>query len=196
VIIIWELQMLNMKLSPAVLAGALVLAMQPSASFSAGDHEGGHEEPLEALREIHGSHEHEHDFGVMDEMAPAERERLDNFMQSVGLVLPPMDSHRGRELFLEKGCVVCHAVNGVGGDAGPTLDAADMPSPMNAFEFAARMWRGAPAMALMQEEELGEFISLTGEELADLIAFVHDAHEQEELTVEQIPARFQEILDR
>lgn len=70
-----------------------------------------------------------------------------------------------------------------------------MPSPMNVFEFAARMWRGAPAMALMQEEELGEFISLTGEELADLIAFPHDADEQSELTADQIPERFREMVE-
>ena len=110
--------------------------------------------------------------------------------------MPPMSSHNGRELFLEKGCVVCHSVNGVGGDVGPRLDAADMPSPMNAFEFAARMWRGAPAMALMQEEELGEFIDLTGEELADLVAFVHDAEEQKELESDQIPERFAKIINK
>jgi hypothetical protein len=51
-------------------------------------------------------------------------------------------------------------------------------------------------MALMQEEELGEFINLTGEELVDLIAFVHGADEQKELANDQIPERFQEILAR
>jgi mono/diheme cytochrome c family protein len=109
--------------------------------------------------------------------------------------MPPMDSHRGREIFLNKGCVVCHAVNGVGGEVGPSFDAADMPRSMNAFEFAARMWRSAPAMALMLEEELGGFIDLTGEELADLIAFVHDANEQQELTADQIPDRFHSMTE-
>lgn len=188
--------MLDVKLSPMILAGAVVFALAPTTSFPSGDHDDGHAETIETMREMHSSHAHEHDFGVMDEMTSEERERLNSFMQGIGLVFPPMDSHRGRELFLEKGCVVCHSVNGVGGDVAPSLDAADMPSPMNAFEFAARMWRGAPAMALMQEEELGEFISLSGEELADLIAFVHDAHEQEELTHDQIPERFLEIMAR
>jgi hypothetical protein len=54
------------------------------------------------MRDMHVSHAHEHDFGVIDEMSAEERERLDSFMRSVGLVLPLMDSHRGRELFLEK----------------------------------------------------------------------------------------------
>lgn len=181
---------------PFVLASAVALTIMPSPSISSGDHDGGHAEPLEAMREMHSSHQHEHDFAAMDEMNPEQRARLNDFMQSVGLVLPPMSSHRGRELFLEKGCVACHSVNGVGGEVGPTLDAGDMPSPMNAFEFAARMWRGAPSMVLMQEEEFGEFISLTGEELADLIAFFHDTDEQKELTTDQIPERYLEILAR
>jgi cytochrome c len=147
------------------------------------------------MREMHSSHEHAHDFGVMDEMTDEQRERLNSFMTSVGLVMPPMSSQRGREIYLEKGCVVCHSINGVGGEVGPSLDAADMPSPMNAFEFAARMWRGAPAMVLMQEDQLGEFINLTGEELADLVAFVHDADEQEELSTDQIPERFMKMIN-
>lgn len=66
---------------------------------------------------------------------------------------------------------------------------------MNAFEFAARMLRGAPAMVLRQEDQLGKFINLTGEELADLIAFVHDADEQEELSIDQVPEKFLEMIN-
>jgi len=69
-----------------------------------------------------------------------------------------------------------------------------MPGPMNVFEFSARMWRGAPAMVVMQEDELGEFISLTGEELADLVAFAHDGEEQAKLTIDQIPEKFRALL--
>jgi cytochrome c2 len=178
------------------LTSAVVFALAPTASHPSGDHVGGHGEPLETMREMHSSHAHEHDFGVMDEMTDEQRERLNSFMSSVGLVMPPMSSHRGREIFLEKGCVVCHSINGVGGEVGPSLNAVDMPSPMNAFEFAARMWRGAPAMVLMQEDQLGEFINLTGEELADLVAFVHDAGEQEELSIDQVPEQFLKMLNQ
>jgi mono/diheme cytochrome c family protein len=105
-----------------------------------------------------------------------------------------MDSHRGRELFLKKGCVICHSVNNVGGAIGPSLNAADMPEPMNAFEFAARMWRGAPAMAQMQQDLLGEFVSLTGQDLADLVAFAHDETEQRKLKNERIPKPYRELI--
>lgn len=187
--------MLNFKVKSLVFTSLALFALSATTAISSGDHAGDHMEPLQTMREMHSTHEHAHDFEVMDEMSPDQRQRLSNFMQSVGLVLPPMDSHRGREIFLNKGCVVCHSVNGIGGEMGPSLNAEDMPSPMNAFEFAARMWRGAPAMALMQEEELGAFIDLTGEELADLIAFVHDAEEQQELTSDQIPEQFLHLME-
>ena len=97
---------------------------------------------------------------------------------------------RGHLLFINKGCIVCHAVNGVGGDVGPALNASDMPSPMNVFEFAARMWKGAPAMVAMQQEELGDVIQLTGQNLADIIAFVHDGEMQKTVAIDQVPKRW------
>ena len=84
---------------------------------------------------------------------------------SVGLLMPMMNPARGRELFASKGCVVCHSVNGVGGEDARPLDASTMDMPMNPFEFAARMWRGAEAMIYLQQEELGEQIEFTGAEL-------------------------------
>jgi cytochrome c2 len=143
-----------------------------------------------------GGHDaHAHDFGTMDQLTATEKEHLDEFMADAGLILPNMSSSRGRDLFATKGCAVCHSVNGVGGEDAPTLDAADMPGPMNVFEFSARMWRGAPAMVVLQEDELGEFISLTGEELADLVAFAHDKEEQAKFTIDQIPEEFRELLE-
>ncbi len=151
-------------------------------------------EMLEQMRNMHGGHEHGHDFEAMGEVSAEDMSRVMNLMMDIGLALPPMDGHRGREVFLNKGCVVCHAVNGVGGAVGPSLNAADMPQPMNAFEFAARMWRGAPAMAQMQEDVLGEVIDLSGQDLADLVAFSHDREEQRELTRQDIPARFRDLI--
>ena len=146
------------------------------------------------LREMHKAHEHGHDFEAMEEMSPEQLVRLMALMSDVGIAMPPMDSRRGRELFVEKGCIACHSVNGVGGDLGPALNAADMPGPMNAFEFAARMWRGAQAMTALQEDLLGEVISLDGQDLADLVAFAHDSEEQERLTEDQIPKRYHGLI--
>jgi cytochrome c len=179
----------------AILMAMLSFGFAQAGPGHSGPHgESGHQS-LEQLRKEHQDHQHEHDFKAMDEMTPKQTERLIKLMREVGLALPPMDSHRGHLIFMNKGCVVCHKVNGVGREVGPDLDAAKMPSPMNAFEFAARMWKGAPAMVEMQKEELGDVIQLSGQELADLIAFVHDGEMQKTVTKEQIPKRWKKKIN-
>lgn len=108
-------------------------------------------------------------------------------MMAKGLYMPPMDAAMGRKLFASKGCVVCHSINGVGGTDAPHLDAATMKEPMDPFDFAAKMWKGAPAMIAMQNDELGAQIQFTGDELADIIAFVHDADAQKTFSEDDIP---------
>jgi len=116
------------------------------------------------------------------------------FVLENGLAIPPFDPVLGRQLFAAKGCVVCHSVNGIGGEDAPEFSAEYMDEPMNAFEFAARMWRGAPAMIAMQEEEMGAQIELSGEELAAIIAFVHDAEEQARFSQADIPHDIEEMM--
>lgn len=148
----------------------------------------------EDMLEMHKEHEHGHDFDIMEELSPDQLSRMMGLMNDVGVVMPPMDPVRGRLLFVEKGCVACHSVNGVGGNLGPALNAADMPRPMNSFEFVARMWRGARAMTELQEDLFGEVISLDGQDLADLVVFAHDPEEQAKLTEDQIPERYRSLI--
>lgn len=115
-------------------------------------------------------------------------------MMAPGLMMPEMNAEDGRRLFASKGCVVCHSINGVGGTDAPMLDAEFMDSPMNPFEFAARMWRGAEAMVELQRDELGDVIELNGEELAAIIAFVHDADEQAKFSEEDIPEEIEGMM--
>lgn len=150
---------------------------------------------MQKMIDDHADHEHEDSFEALDGMTPERMREIMQAMTEVGIAVPPLSSHRGRVLFVDKGCVVCHAVNGVGGIMGPSFDAADMPSPMNAFEFAARMWRGAPAMAQLQEDLMGDIITLTGQELADIVAFAHDPEEQRELTLDDVPPEFRAMIE-
>ena len=117
------------------------------------------------------------------------------FVLENGLTIPAFDPVRGRTLFASKGCVVCHNINGIGGEDAPDISASHMERPMNAFDFAARMWRGAPAMIAMQEDELGEQIELNGDELAAIIAFVHDEKEQAKFSEADIPDNIKAILE-
>lgn len=117
-------------------------------------------------------------------------------MMGPGMMMPAMNSAHGRRLFAEKGCVVCHSINGIGGEDAPALDAATMPRGMNPFDFVAKMWRGAPAMIEMQKDELSEQVEFTGDEIEDIIAFVHDEAEQKKFTKADIPPKISAILDR
>jgi len=98
------------------------------------------------------------------------------------LVMPIMSATRGKDLFVSKGCVACHAINGVGGHDAPAMDAHEMQEFMNPFDFAAKMWNHAEAMIAAQEGALGGQIFFTGEELADIIAFIHDDGSQHAFT--------------
>lgn len=176
---------------------ALPFSVGMALAAGSGNHTHDDHSPVEMVREMqeeHAGHEHEHDFAVMNEVSEEEMHRTIDLLVDIGLVVPEMDSARGADVFMQKGCVVCHSINGVGGEIGPSFDADAMPRPMNAFEFAARMWRGAPAMSQMQEDLLGEMIALDGQELADIVAFVHDAEAQSGVTVSDVPAEFIDLI--
>jgi len=112
---------------------------------------------------------------------------MQQHMMSPGLMMPVMDAANGRKLFASKGCVVCHAVNGIGGTDAAPLDAASMADMTNPFDFIANMWLGAEPMIVLQREELGSQVEFTGQELADIIAFVHHKGEQEKFSEADIP---------
>lgn len=110
------------------------------------------------------------------------------------LMMPAMSAANGRRLFASKGCVVCHSVNRIGGDAAPGLDSSPMPVMVNPFDFAARMLRGAPAMTALQQKDLGYRIELTGQELADITAFAHDRAEQKRFSPADIPPAIERLM--
>lgn len=142
------------------------------------------------------AHEDEkHDDGAVASETPAALGGGDGHKPiDVTLAMPVMNSERGMSLFIEKGCVTCHSVNGVGGHDASPLDAHAMDPVMNVFEFAAKMWAMAPYMIQAQEEALGEQVLFTGEELAHIIAFVHDDETQHHLTEAMIPPHIEMLM--
>ncbi len=103
------------------------------------------------------------------------------------IVLPMIDPDRGRRLFVAKGCFLCHAINGAGGNAAPALDAAEGVDQLDLMGFVARMWQGASAMLELQALELGYQIELSGNEIADLAAFAASAEAQRSFSMEEVP---------
>ena len=103
------------------------------------------------------------------------------------ILIPQINSERGRKLFVDKACVVCHSINGIGGKAAPPLDAIEDKKHFDLMDFTARMWRGADVMIVLQNMELGYQIDLTGQEIADLAAFANDTNEQSKFSENDIP---------
>ena len=112
----------------------------------------------------------------------------------MSVLIPHMDTKRGRRLFVTKGCFICHAIKGVGGKAAPALDAPDDTAVIDVLGFVARMWKGAPLMYELQSMELGYRIELTRDEIADLAGFVGDARAQQGFSQAEIPEVVQEWM--
>ena len=116
-------------------------------------------------------------------------------VQSLRYQLVPANSARGKQLFVNKGCVICHSVNNAGGDVGPPLDVDPSNETIDVFGFAARMWKGAEEMVALQVMEVGFPIELNGQELAHLAHFLHDHEVQKTFSDDDIPAIVRQLME-
>jgi mono/diheme cytochrome c family protein len=87
------------------------------------------------------------------------------------LFTPTQDPLAGARLFQMKGCVQCHAIDGVGGKTGPDLGRIEPPRSF--YDLAAAMWNHLPRMAQRMWPSLADRPYLTPNEMSDLIAFLH-----------------------
>jgi len=110
------------------------------------------------------------------------------------MVMPIPDGVRGKQIFVNRGCVICHAVNGVGGKLAPALDAKAGERTIKPFEFMARMWRGASEMIRLQSMELGYRIDFQGDELAHLFGFLSDHSVQKSFASDDIPDLIRDMI--
>lgn len=119
---------------------------------------------------------------------------LEPMRQTKSLVIPLFDADAGRVLFVDKGCVFCHQVNGIGGRVAPPLDAGGSNVDIEPLDFVVRMWRGASAMIALQKEELGYRIDLEPEELAALIGFAYDLEAQRAFSLDDLPPEMEKLF--
>lgn len=81
------------------------------------------------------------------------------------------DPVEGSRLFVSKGCVGCHAVDGEGGKVGPDL--GRISSGRTLLGMAAVMWNHSPRMTERIKEAKVTRPKLTPEEMANLLAFLN-----------------------
>jgi hypothetical protein len=120
----------------------------------------------------------------------------ENAASGTKLVLPSVDAVKGKRLFVERGCVVCHSVNKVGGRAGPPLDAPEGGRYVDLLDFMARMWRGAFAMIELQGMELGYQLDFSGQDLGHIAAFLADSKIQKGFSERDVPDLIQDMFIR
>jgi mono/diheme cytochrome c family protein len=90
---------------------------------------------------------------------------------AVGQATEPMqDPLAGSEVFESKGCIRCHAVNGIGGTSAPDL--ARIPRRRSFYELAANVWNHLPAMVDGMRVQGIQYPELNADEADDLIGFL------------------------
>jgi mono/diheme cytochrome c family protein len=81
------------------------------------------------------------------------------------------DPARGQTMFVEKGCVHCHAVRGAGGRVGPDLGRSAVKGSF--YDVVAAMWNHVEAMNDRMEQMRLVRPRFEGSEMADLLAFLY-----------------------
>jgi mono/diheme cytochrome c family protein len=89
-------------------------------------------------------------------------------VQSIG------DPQKGAQLFSSMGCSSCHSYGGSGGTDAPPLDfMKGKLSPSEVADMSGIIWNHVPGMLPHFKEEGVPFPTFSGNQMADLIAYLH-----------------------
>lgn len=83
----------------------------------------------------------------------------------------PEDPTRGSRLFMNKGCVRCHAFKGDGGKIGPDFGRVDLGDTQ--LDLAAKLWNHIPSMNVGMERARMIKPNLTGQEFSEISAYLY-----------------------
>ncbi len=86
----------------------------------------------------------------------------------------PGTPDRGQKLFTDRKCAACHPVAGRGPRVGPDLGGPG--HHISLTQFAARMWNHGPAMAARMKERGIDVPALSGQDMADILAYLYVSH--------------------
>jgi len=111
------------------------------------------------------------------------------FLFARGYFDGPGDPERGKRLFEQKQCVICHQLRGRGGVIGPRLDFFSRSSPI---QLAAGLWNHAPGMAEAMYRTRVSRPTLSGPELGALASYLTSNSRNSESVLNVLPGKFDE----
>ena len=83
----------------------------------------------------------------------------------------PEDPAKGSRLFVSKGCVRCHALQGEGGKIGPDFGRVDLGNTQ--LDMAAKLWNHIPSMNVGMERARMIKPNMTGQEFTEISAYLY-----------------------
>jgi mono/diheme cytochrome c family protein len=90
--------------------------------------------------------------------------------------ITPGNPREGKKIFVEKGCIRCHAIRGEGGKGGEDLGKRAQLFYKSLTQIASVMWnKGPTVLAKMAQTQTG-IPKFTAKEMADLLAYLYFLH--------------------
>ncbi|MCL6617421.1 MAG: cytochrome c, partial [Anoxybacillus ayderensis] len=88
----------------------------------------------------------------------------------------PGNPKEGKQVFIEKGCIKCHAIKGEGGKNGEDLGKKEKQFYRSLTEIASIMWNKGPSvLSKMSQTDVG-IPKFTAKEMADLVSYLYFLH--------------------
>ena len=95
-------------------------------------------------------------------------------------LVAPGNPREGRKIFVQKGCIKCHAIQGEGGKVGMDLGKRAKLYYKSLTQIASIMWdKGPTVLAKMAQPQTG-VPKFTAKEMADLLAYLYFLHFMDE----------------
>ena len=85
----------------------------------------------------------------------------------------PGSPRRGREIFVAKQCIACHAIAGEGGHVGPDLGTRGREMVGSISSIAGLMWNHSQVMTVELARRSIPRATFSGQEMADIIAYLY-----------------------
>jgi cytochrome c2 len=117
------------------------------------------------------------------ELSPQEMADILAFLYQSSSIAPPGNATQGAIVFHEKGCDRCHAIKGAGGKVAPDLSTVGIGNDPNSW--ATAMLNHAGSMVEPINDALGQWPSLSGSEMNDLIAYVSTSNSSGKIPIDR-----------